>query len=126
PEQIEPLKSGLAADFRRFTDKWFEGILVGARPETRAAVLDSLHRTPRKVFTGATGALYEFRLDESLGRYHGPMLSISSLLFANPVAIHRTRKDVPVRRVEGASHWLMMDRPEEFDRILDEFLKTIS
>ncbi|HEY6146603.1 MAG TPA: alpha/beta fold hydrolase, partial [Thermoanaerobaculia bacterium] len=47
PEQIEPLKSGLAADFRRFTDKWFEGILVGARPETRAAVLDSLHRTPR-------------------------------------------------------------------------------
>jgi pimeloyl-ACP methyl ester carboxylesterase len=126
PEQIEPLKRGLEADFRKFTDKWFEGILVGSLPETRAAVLDSLHRTPREVFSGATDALYAFRLDESLARYRGPMLSISSILFANPVAIHRTRKDVPVRRIEGASHWLMMDRPQEFDRLLEDFLKTIS
>jgi pimeloyl-ACP methyl ester carboxylesterase len=125
-EQLEPMERGLRADFRRFTDKWFEGILVGARPETRAAVLDSLHRTPEEVFLGATRALYDFRLDDSLARYHGPMLSISSILFENPVAIHRTRADVPVRRIEGASHWLMMDKPGEFDGILEEFLKTIS
>jgi len=126
PEQIEPLKRGLEADFHKFTDKWFEGILVGSQPETRAAVLDSLHRTPREVFSGATDALYAFRLDEALARYRGPMLSISSILFASPVAIHRTRKDVPVRRIEGASHWLMMDRPREFDGLLEEFLRTIS
>jgi len=122
-EQIEPLRSGLGASFRKFTDKWFEGILAGSRPETRAAVMDSLHRTSPEVFVAATNALYEFRLDEALGRFHGPMLSISSMLFASPVSIHRTRKDVPVRRIEGASHWLMMDRPEEFDRILEDFLE---
>jgi len=126
PDQIEPLKRGLEADFRKFTDKWFEGILVGSLPETRAAVLDSLHRTPKEVFTGATDALYAFRLDDSLARFRGPMLSISSILFANPAAIHRTRKDVPVRRIEGASHWLMMDRPREFDGLLEDFLKTVS
>ena len=124
-EQLEPMERGLQADYRRFTDKWFEGILAGATPETRAAVLDSLHRTPEDVFLGATRALYAFRLDESLARFHGPMLSISSILFANPVAIHRTRRDVPVRRIEGASHWLMMDRPREFDGLLEEFLKTV-
>ena len=124
-EQLEPMDRGMRADFRRFTDKWFEGILAGARPETRAAVLDSLHRTPEEVFLGATRALYDFRLDDSLARYHGPTLSISSILFENPVAIHRTRTDVPVRRIEGASHWLMMDRPREFDRVLEEFLETV-
>ncbi|HYK40931.1 MAG TPA: alpha/beta hydrolase [Thermoanaerobaculia bacterium] len=124
-EHIEPLERGLRTDYRRFTDKWFEGILAGARPETHAAVLDSLHRTPEEVFVGATRALYDFRLDDSLARFHGPMLSISSLLYGNPVAIHRTRTDVPVRRIEGASHWLMMDRPAEFDQVLEEFLKTV-
>ena len=66
PEQIpSQLSLSLEADFRKFTDKWFEGILVGSLPETRAAVLDSLHRTPREVFSGATDALYAFRLDEA-------------------------------------------------------------
>jgi len=27
--------------------------------------------------------------------------------------------------MEGVSHWLMMDKPDEFNRILDEFLATV-
>jgi len=32
---------------------------------------------------------------------------------------------MPVRVVSEASHWLMMDRPDEFNRILDEFLAAL-
>ncbi|MEO8430989.1 MAG: alpha/beta hydrolase [Acidobacteriota bacterium] len=119
---LEPLRRGLRTDFRRFTDKWFEGILAGSRPETHELVLQSLHRSSPDVFIAATEALYRFDLDAALSRYPGPRLSLSSMLFANPVAIHRTVPGVPVRRIENASHWLMMDRPEEFDRELDAFL----
>lgn len=122
PAQLEPLRRGLREDYGRFTEKWFEGILVGSKPETREAVLRSLRLTPPDVFTKATDALYLFDLDAALGRYPGRRLSISSILFANPLAIHRLRADVPVRRIEGASHWLMMDRPDDFNRLLDEFL----
>jgi len=33
--------------------------------------------------------------------------------------------EVPHKIVEGTSHWIQMDKPEEFNRILDEFLETV-
>ena len=122
---LEPLRRGLREDYERFTEKWFEGILAGARPETRDAVLASLRRTPPSVFIAATEALYRFDLDAALARYRGPRLSIASMLFDNPIAIHWTVPEMPVRRITEASHWLMMDRPEEFDADLDEFLAPL-
>jgi len=32
---------------------------------------------------------------------------------------------LPVRRISGTGHWLMMDKPAEFNRLLDEFLATV-
>ena len=125
-ESLEPMRRGLREDYAGFTLKWFESILAGARPETRASVLDALARTRGEVFVGATEALYRFDMDAALARYGGPRLSIASLLFDNPVAIHRTLSGVPVRRVESASHWLMMDQPDAFQRELDAFLAGIS
>lgn len=123
---LEPLRRGLREHYAAVTDKWFDGILEGSKPETREAVMTSLHRTPPDVFRGATDALYRFRLDDALAKYAGPKLSIASYLFENPLAIHRKHPEIPVRRVENASHWLMLDRPEEFQRALDEFLASIS
>lgn len=122
-DRIEGLKAGLApANYAQFTDAWFDSILPGAADATRAAVLASLHATPREVFTGATLALYSFHLKEALAGYSGPRLSIASYLADNPAVIHRSIEGVPARVIAGASHWLMMDKPEEFDRILDDFL----
>ena len=125
-DRIEGLKRGLAPDnYAQFTDAWFDGILAGSTDRTRAAVLASLHATPREVFTGATLGLYSFPLKDALARYSGPRLSIASYLAENPLVIHRAIEGIPARVIGGASHWLMMDRPEEFDRILDEFLATL-
>jgi pimeloyl-ACP methyl ester carboxylesterase len=33
--------------------------------------------------------------------------------------------DVPVKRVRGTGHWLMMDKPDAFNALLDEFLVEI-
>lgn len=122
---LEPLRRGLRQHYDAVTDKWFDGILTGSKPQTREAVMASLHRTSPDVFRGATDALYKFRLDDALAKYPGPKLSIASYLFENPLAIHRKHPEIPVRRVENASHWLMLDQPEEFQRALDEFLAGI-
>src|ERR1700730_9615606 len=102
---LEPLRRGLRDDYRRFTEKWFESILTGARPETREAVLTSLRRTRPEVFIGATEAAYRFHLDAALARYRGPRLSIASWLFGNPDAIHRTTPAMPIRRMARGSPW---------------------
>lgn len=126
PDQIETLRKGLAPEtYARFTEAWFDAILKNATPQTRLAVLRSLHATPRDVFVGATLALYSFPFNEALSRYGGPKLSISSFLLESPLAVHNLIRTIPVRAIHGASHWLMMDRPDEFNAILDQFLRGL-
>jgi pimeloyl-ACP methyl ester carboxylesterase len=125
PEAMERARKALDERYEDFTTKWFEGILAGAKPETHEAVMASLRRTSPDIFKGAFLDLGRFRLDEALARYPGPKLSIASYLWDNPNAIHKKHPEIPARRVENASHWLMMDQPEAFDRWLDEFLASL-
>jgi pimeloyl-ACP methyl ester carboxylesterase len=62
----------------------------------------------------------------ALKQYKGPVLIISSsredkqpntLAAQMPGANHKT--------IEGTSHWTQMDKPDEFNRLLDDFLKSI-
>lgn len=122
---LEPLRKGLREHYEAVTDKWFDGILQGSKPETREAVMASLRKTPPDVFRGATDALYRFRFDEALAKFSGPKLSIASYLYESPAAVHRKHPEIPVRRIENASHWLMLDQPEEFQRDLDEFVGSL-
>jgi pimeloyl-ACP methyl ester carboxylesterase len=123
PDRVEGLRRSLAAgNYAQFTDAWFGTTLTHATEATRSAVMASLHATPPEVFTKASLALYSFHLDEALARFSGPKISIASYLAENPLAIHRTVPGIPVRVISDASHWLMMDKPAEFDRDLEEFL----
>jgi pimeloyl-ACP methyl ester carboxylesterase len=126
PEPLTALRRGLEPDqYEEFTRRWFEGILAGGTEETKAGVMKSLSATPREVFTGATFGIYDFPMAQALAAYKGPRLSIASMLAENPAAVHKSIPGIPVEVIPGASHWLMMDRPEEFDRILDGFLASV-
>ena len=59
----------------------------------------------------------------SLG--HPRLAIINASLAKNPSSFHSQFPEVPSREMEGVSHWLMMDKPDEFNRILDEFLATV-
>ncbi len=123
PEQLEVFREGFLPDnYEKFTQDWFSSILVHATEETKTAVLRSLRATPREVVIGATFSLFAYRAKTALARYPGPRLSIASYLADSPLAIHRSLEGIPVRVIRGVSHWLMMDRPEEFNRLLEEFL----
>ncbi|HEV8118040.1 MAG TPA: alpha/beta fold hydrolase [Thermoanaerobaculia bacterium] len=121
--QIETLMRGLQPPtYEEFTRRWFGAILAKGTDATKAAVLKSLRATPREVFVAATTGLYSFDQGAALTPYRGPRLHIASFLIGNAQAIDKAYADMPVRTISDASHWLMLDRPEEFNRILDEFL----
>jgi pimeloyl-ACP methyl ester carboxylesterase len=123
PRELEELRDGfLPAHYEEFTVGWFEGILARATEATRFTVMTSLRSTAREAFIGATYGLYAYRPGPDLARYAGPRLSIASVLFDDPRGIHKSLPGIPVRRIEDASHWLMLDKPEEFNGLLDEFL----
>ena len=87
--------------------------------------MKSLRSTPREVFIAASRSLQTFDPVAALAPYRGPRLHIASFLADSPQAIHGAFPEMPVRVVSEASHWLMMDRPDEFNRILDEFLAAL-
>jgi pimeloyl-ACP methyl ester carboxylesterase len=127
PAQAEALRRGLLPEnYEDFTRRWFEGILVKGTDATKTAVFRSLRTTRPEVFIAATNGLYTFDSAAALAAYRGPRLHIASYLADNPIAIHRGFKDMPVRVIRDASHWLMMDRPEEFNRLLDAFLAGVT
>jgi pimeloyl-ACP methyl ester carboxylesterase len=126
PEGLEKLRHNLEpATYQEFTRRWFEAILAKGSETTKSAVMKSLRATPREVFVAATTGLYSFDMGGALAPYRGPRLHITSFLADAPAAIHRQFPGMPVRTIPDASHWLMMDRPSEFNGILDEFLATL-
>jgi pimeloyl-ACP methyl ester carboxylesterase len=40
------------------------------------------------------------------------------------MSLHRLGKGRPHRIVTGTGHWIQLDKPDELNRMLDEFLET--
>jgi len=123
---LAALRDGLLPEhYEDFTRRWFQGILAGGTDATKRAVLRSLAGTRPDVFTAAPMGLYTFDPVSALAPYRGPRLHIASFLADNPAAIHRAFADMPVEIIRGASHWLMLDCPDAFNRALDAFLASL-
>ena len=61
----------------------------------------------------------------SLGRYKGPMFLVYTEGNDDKESLQKLLPELPNRLMPGVSHWLMMDQPEAFNRIMDEFLATV-
>lgn len=105
---------------------WFAPILVNASDPVRDAVLASVHDTPVDALAGALIGLAAHDVGADVRAIKAPRLAIiNASLAKNPSSFHSQFPEVPAREMEGVSHWLMMDKPDEFNRILDEFLATV-
>lgn len=105
---------------------WFAPILENATDATRDAVLASVHATPVDALAGALIGLAGHDVGANVRAYKGPKLAIITAgLAKNPSSFHSQFPEVPARPIEGVSHWLMMDKPDEFNRIVDEFVATL-
>ena len=101
-------------------------ITEGGDPVVRAAVMRDLESTPQRTFVEIFRALSAFEPISALERYRGPKLSLISALNETPIALHRLTGGLPHRLVSGTGHWIHMDKPAEFNRLLDGFLSECS
>jgi pimeloyl-ACP methyl ester carboxylesterase len=104
---------------------WFAPILKPSDERVRKAVLDSVHTTSIDAFAGALAGLPSVDLTPLVAAYHGPRLAIAASDIESPSSFHVQFPEVPVRKIAGTGHWLMMDKPDEFNAILDEFLAAV-
>lgn len=103
---------------------WFAPILAPSPESTRSEVFASTDATRVDALIGALNGLRTFDVKAALDAYHGPKLAIAAAPIETPNSLHVQFPEVPVKKVAGVGHWIMLDKPDEFNTLLDEFLAT--
>jgi pimeloyl-ACP methyl ester carboxylesterase len=124
-EQIEPFLAALRAEPLREIAAYFRQLVAGGDRDAARWVMEDLLLTHEDAIPAAVAAAVEFAPLPALARYGGPTLAVISEMNSLPYSLHNLLPEMPVHLVRGTGHWLMMDRPELFNHVLDDFLAEV-
>lgn len=105
--------------------EYWEGSLAGSQPAVRAAVMADLQATPRAAVEGALRALLTYDPVTPLTSYRGLTRTINTRLNDVPMGLASLVPSLPVRKIEGTGHWLQLDKPDDVNREIDDFLTAV-
>jgi pimeloyl-ACP methyl ester carboxylesterase len=125
PAQAKAFLDKIRTNKDPVVQQWFAPILKSSRDAVKNAVLESVHNTPADVIAGALSGILDIDMNALLASYHGPRLAIAAIEIESPASLHVQFPDMRVKKISGTGHWLMMDKPDEFNALLDEFLATL-
>jgi pimeloyl-ACP methyl ester carboxylesterase len=125
-EQANQLIKALESDsYSRAIENYYGMLLTGSQPAVREKVIQDLRNTPHETVIGIFKSTLTYDPLTPLKLYKGPKLSVVTTLNDAPFSLHNLDTDLPHIQVTGTGHWLQMDKPEEFDRIMDDFLAFV-
>lgn len=104
---------------------YFRQLVVGGDADAARWVLEDLRLTHEDAVVKALESSMDYPVLPALAKYPGPKLAVISDMNNLPYSLHRKVPELTARLMTGTGHWLMMDRPELFNRIADEFLEEV-
>jgi pimeloyl-ACP methyl ester carboxylesterase len=113
-------------EYAAVIEGYWQEILKGSGDAVRRQVLDDLRATPRATVVGSMRAMAGFDAEAALARYDGPMLTLTTPLNEFPSSLHRVVRRIRHAQMTDVSHWLHLDRPGEFNLVLDRFLTGVA
>jgi pimeloyl-ACP methyl ester carboxylesterase len=120
-EEVRTFLDRLDSDAYRLTIEPYWETIAGPDPAVRERLLRDLRDTPRATVVAGLRAVMRFDPATALSRYRGPTLAVVTPPNDAPFSLHQVGR-LPHRVVEGTGHWIQLDRPAEFGKILDGFL----
>ena len=124
-DQTEAFLAAVRADPLGEMETSFKQSLIYGDRAAAVWVLEDLRATHEEALVRALESAARHSPLPALARYPGPKLAIVSDLNNLPISLHRLVGDLPAQRIPGTGHWLMVDRPAPFNRLLDEFLDAV-
>lgn len=125
-EQSAPVIASLESDkYEQVMESYMQQLLTNASPETVLSERTGMDRLPKETSLEIIRATFKYDPIPALRSFKGPKLIVGTALEKQPNALSMQLPGIPHKIVEGTSHWIQMDKPEEFNRILDEFLETV-
>ena len=120
--EAESFLGGIESNYDSMIEKYWTSI-AGPDSAIRERLLGDLRATPRETVIPVLRSVMQFDPDPYLKRYRGPMLSVVTPSNDQAFSLHRLGKGFPHRVVTGTGHWIQLDKPDELNRLLDEFLE---
>ncbi len=124
-EQMDPFLGPLRENPIQELSSYYRQLVVGGDPDASRWVLEDLRLTDENAIVKTLEGSLEYATLPALQKYQGPKLSVVSDMNSLPYSLHRLMPELPTRMMPGTGHWLMMDRPEAFNGIVDEFLDEV-
>lgn len=125
-EQVEQFLNAIRSEaYPNIIEGHWHNILMYADSVVTQAVLASLHHTPQTVIAGALESAFTYDPISSLKNYRGPMHTIVSGLPDDSTGLQYIIPNLTHVAMPNTSHWLQMDQPEQFNKLMDEFLNRV-
>lgn len=122
--EVQSFLKQLDADYSGAIEGYW-GQIAGPDKAIRERLRNDLRATPRETVIPVFREVMQFDPHPALARYRGPVMSVVTPYNDQPFSLHRLGRGFPHRMVQGTGHWIQLDKPEEFNRLLDEFLGEI-
>ncbi len=125
-EEMQQYLGALESDaYSNVVEGYWSQILTGSTEMTETKVMQDLRNTPKATVVGVFQELFKYNPVPALRNYNGPKMSVITALNDMPISLHNLMLDLPHNKITGTGHWLQMDKPEEFNRIMDDFFATV-
>jgi pimeloyl-ACP methyl ester carboxylesterase len=126
PEQVQQLQAAAARDpYPVIEQFWNQQMLIDARDETKQKLMAGLRAMARRPAAELTIAGLDHDSRGALLRYAGPKFAIVTPRNDAPLSLHHAVPGFRHAVIRGASHWIQLDKPDEFNKTLDGFLSTL-
>jgi len=122
-QQVDQVMSAMSTNYDDTMSSYWDRLLADATPATRARIQREREAMPKATAMALIRASFAYDPLPALRDYRGVVMTTT--IGDSPADLHKQLPDVPDASVTGASHWVQLDRPEEFDRILDAFLARV-
>ena len=124
-ELAQRIADAIRADRDKVVHGWFGQIMKNSSPEVQKEVFDDVARSNIDAFLGALESLRHVDMKALLDAYPGPKFAIAAADIEGPQSLHVRYPSIPVTKISGTGHWLMLDKPDDVNRALDKILSAI-
>jgi pimeloyl-ACP methyl ester carboxylesterase len=95
-------------------------LIAGSNPAAVERLLRALRATPRAtVATAGAKSFLQYDPRPALAAYRGPSRAIVTPTNDSPISLHRLHEAIPRDVVTGTRHWIHLEKPDQFNRLLD-------
>jgi pimeloyl-ACP methyl ester carboxylesterase len=121
--EVRPFLDAQASPAYVETIEGYWSSIAGSDGAVLERLLHDLRETPRETVVRGLDAVMAFDPKPALARFRGPTLAVVTPANDFPYSMHRLGTGLPHRVIAGTGHWLQIERPAEFNRILEGLLE---